>query len=65
MHLSYVLLIMRGCIAMKQAVKIQLRNLTMLRCRRHVTGGRQHLGTTAIANGGPESPESLAQGMFP
>jgi len=40
-------------------------NLTTLRCRRHVTSGRQHLGTTAIAKGGPESPESLAQGMFP
>jgi hypothetical protein len=46
-------------------VKIQLRNLTMLRCRRHVTSGRQHPGTTAIAKGGPGSPESLAQGMFP
>jgi hypothetical protein len=46
-------------------VKVQLRNLTMLRCRRRVTSGRQHPGTTAIAKGDPGSPESLAQGMFP
>jgi hypothetical protein len=46
-------------------VKIQLRNLTLLRCRRHLTSGRQHPGTTAIAKGDPGSPESLAQGMFP
>jgi hypothetical protein len=46
-------------------VKIQLRNLTTLRCRRHLTSGRQHPGTTAIAKGGPGSPESLAHGMFP
>jgi hypothetical protein len=28
-------------------------------------GGRQHSVTTEIAKGGPRSPESLAQGMFP
>src|SRR5216683_4475178 len=43
----------------------QLRNLTSLRCRRRLSSGRQHPGTTAIAMGGPGSPESLAQGMFP
>jgi hypothetical protein len=46
-------------------VKIQLRNLTKLRCRRRLSSGRQHPGTTAIAKGIPGSPESLAQGMFP
>jgi hypothetical protein len=51
--------------ARKQAVKIQLRNLTKLRCRRRLSSGRQHPGTTAIAKGVPGSPESLARGMFP
>jgi len=46
-------------------MKVQLRNLTTLRCRRRLSSGRQHPGTTAIAMGGPGSPESLAQGMFP
>ena len=46
-------------------MKVQLRNLTLLRCRRREISGRQHPGTTAIAKGGPGSPESLAQGMFP
>ena len=46
-------------------MKIQLRNLPTLRCRRRWSSGRQHPGTTAIAKGGPGSPESLAQGMFP
>jgi len=46
-------------------VKVQLRNLTTLRCRRRPTSGRQHPGTTEIAKGVPGSPESLAQGMFP
>jgi hypothetical protein len=45
-------------------VKIQLRNPLSLRCRRRSSSGRQHPGTTAIAKGGPGSPESLAQGMF-
>src|SRR6516225_2125812 len=51
--------------ARKPAVKIQLRNLTTLRCRRRLSSGRQHPGTTAIAKRGPGSPESSAQGMFP
>jgi hypothetical protein len=46
-------------------VKVQLRNLTSLRCRRRTTSGRQHPGRPQIAMGGPGSPESLAQGMFP
>jgi len=46
-------------------VRIQLRNHFSLRCRRLYPSGRQHPGTTAIAKGGPESPESLTQGMFP
>jgi len=57
----------RGCeayTARKQAVKVQLRNLTTLRCRRRLSSGRRHPRTTAIAKGGPESGESLAQGMF-
>jgi hypothetical protein len=51
--------------ARKQAVKVQLRNLTSLRCRRRLSSGRQHPGTTAIAMDVPGSPESPAQGMFP
>jgi hypothetical protein len=46
-------------------VKVQLRNLTTLRCQRRLSSGRQHPGTTEIAKGDPGSPESLAQGMFP
>ena len=46
-------------------MKVQLRNPLSSRCRRRWWSGRQHPGTTAIAKGGPGSPESLAQGMFP
>ena len=45
-------------------MKVQLRNPLSLRCRRRSSSGRQHPGTTAIAKGGPGSPESLAQGML-
>jgi hypothetical protein len=45
-------------------VKIQLRNLPRCDADAVLSGGRQHPGTTAIAKGGPGSPESSAQGMF-
>jgi hypothetical protein len=51
--------------ARKQAVKIQLRNLLTIAMPTCSEGGRQHSVTTEIAKGGPRSPESLAQGMFP
>jgi len=46
-------------------VKIQLRNY--YRCDADVVkaGGRQYPGRPQTAMGGPESPESLARGMFP
>jgi len=46
-------------------VKIQLRNLSRLRMPTPLGERKAVFGTTAIAKGGPKSPESLAQGMFP
>ncbi len=42
-------------------MKIQLRNLTTLRRRRRLSSGRQQPGATAIAKGGPGSPESYTE----
>jgi hypothetical protein len=46
-------------------VKIQLRNQSRLRMPTPLGERKAAFGTTAIAMGGPKSPESLAQGMFP
>ncbi len=46
-------------------MKDQLRNLSRLRMPTPLGERKAASGTTAIAKGGPGSPESLAQGMFP
>ena len=46
-------------------MKVQLRNLSRLRMLTPLGERKAASGTTANAKGGPGSPESPAQGMFP